>query len=225
MSLTEKNLTQKYTCENATIYVCDISELYDLPGVELLTSMRRERMFCYLQHADRARCLAAGLMLRYVFGSSQVENILRFPFGKPYLPFGPFFNLSHSGSKVILLVGSRELGVDIEKIVPYSHLISQRVFTACEQMWLNIQRSDEAFFRLWTGKESIMKALGMGLHLSPESFEISPLPLVPNRVCDNEWFLYWQLLDGHILCCASTLSDIKYELIVLNREKLLKQTV
>ncbi len=184
--------------------------------------MRRERMFRYRFHEDRARCLAAGLMLRYVFGGTQADSIVNSSLGKPYLPSGPFFNLSHSGSKVVLLVGDQELGVDIEQITPYSQSVARRVFTDCELAWLNIQQSDEAFFRLWTGKESIMKALGKGLQLPPESFEIDPTQAVPNRVCGRDWFLHWQVLEGHMLCCASPSVKVRYETKILSCEKLLK---
>ena len=222
MSLPEKNSTCLYGYKKAAVYVCDISELYDLPGAELLTPMRRERMFRYRFHEDRTRCLAAGLMLRCVFGDTQAERITNSSLGKPYLPCGPFFNLSHSGSKVVLLVGDQELGVDIEQITPYSQSVAWQVFTDCELAWLNIQQSDEAFFRLWTGKESIMKALGQGFQLPPESFEISPTQAAPNNVCGRDWFLRWQVLEGHILCCASSSADTKYETMTLKREDLLK---
>lgn len=222
MSLSEKNKTRLYGYKNATVYVCDISELYDLPGVELLTSIRRERLFRYRFHEDRVRCLTAGLMLRYVFGGTQAERIVNTSLGKPYLPCGPFFNLSHSGSKVVLLVGDQELGVDIEQITPYSQLVAQRVFTDCELAWLNTRQSDEAFFRLWTGKESIMKASGKGFSLLPESFEINPTQAVSNCVCGYDWFLHWQVLEGHMLCCASSLADVSYETKILSGEKLLQ---
>lgn len=222
MSLPEKNSTYLYGRKKAVVYLCDISDLLDLPGAEMLTPMRRERMFRYRLHEDRARCLAAGLMLRSVFGGKQADSIMNSSFGKPYLPYGPFFNLSHSGSKVVLLVGDQELGVDIEQITPYSQSVARRVFTDCELAWLNGQQSDEAFFRLWTGKESIMKALGMGLRLPPESFEISPIQAVPNHVCGRDWFLHWHILEGHVICCASSLADLCCELKILEREKLLK---
>ena len=57
------------------IYVCNITDLFDLPGSELLTNTRRTRMLRYIQHEDKARCLAAGLMLRRVLGTQQAQRI------------------------------------------------------------------------------------------------------------------------------------------------------
>ena len=220
--MSEKNNLKKPIPEKYIAYVCDISELNDLPGAELLICARRERMLRYLHREDMARCLAAGLMLRRVFGDNRAKHILVSPLGKPYLSGGPYFNLSHSGNKVVLLVGNQELGVDIEQIVPYSQPVAQRVFTDSEQTWLKSQQSNEAFYRLWTGKESIMKAMGLGFQLPPESFEIIPQQAVPNTVHGHEWFLHWQMLEGHMLCCALSISNAKIEIISLSRVELLE---
>jgi len=205
------------------IFVSDISHMKDLAGSGLLTQARLERMLRYLQRPDQMRCLVAGLMLRRVFGTEQASRVTASALGKPYLPDGPCFNLSHSGNKVVLLVDDQDAGVDVEQIVPYSGAVARRVFTPREQEWLQSRNNEEAFFRLWTGKESIMKALGLGLQLPPESFEIRPEISGPNTVCGREWFLHWLELDGHMLCCASCVPDKKTEITVLTREELLQQ--
>lgn len=204
------------------IYVCNITDLFDLPGSELLTNTRRTRMLRYIQREDKARCLAAGLMLRRVFGTQQAQRIAVTPLGKPYLPDGPNFSLSHSGSKVVLLTADHDAGVDVEQIVPYWEAVARRVFSPREQVWLHSQANDEAFYRLWTGKESIMKALGLGFQLPPESFEILPDQSGPNPVLGRAWYLQWQNVDGHMLCCASSVPDTKMEIIHLSREELLQ---
>lgn len=185
------------------VYIFDINCIPDLTGKELLTAERRSRMERYLRKADQARCLAAGLLLRHVFGEKGAARITADSMGKPYLPGGPFFNLSHSGDKVVLLVSSRASGVDIEQISPWSEAVAQRVFTPREQAWLKTHREKAAFYRLWTAKEGIMKALGLGFRLPPESFEVQIEEGVPNPVCGREWYLHWREIDGHMLCCAA----------------------
>ena len=204
------------------IYLCDIRELLNLEGAELLTQARRERMTRFLRREDQARCLAAGLLLRRGLGKENAQKVTLTPFGKPYLREGPSFNLSHSGNKVVLLVGERDAGVDVEQIAPYHPAVARKVFTAREQDWLKNQRETSAFYRLWTGKESVMKALGLGFRLPPESFEISPEELVSNLVLGKTWFLRWQEIDGHMLCSASCSADINPELIFLTKEELLQ---
>ena len=101
---------------------------------------------------------------------------------------------------VVLLADERSVGVDVEFITPYSQSVARKVFTTVEQNWLSCQATDEAFFRLWTGKEAIMKALGLGFHLPPESFEICPDDGMANIVGGQSWYLHWLALDHHIIC-------------------------
>lgn len=184
------------------IYILDINSIRDLSGKELLTPHRRERMERYLRRADQARCLGAGLLLRYAFGAEKAAQIVTDPMGKPYLPGGPYFNLSHSGDKVVLLVAGRPSGVDIEEIAPWSEAVARKVYTPKERAWLKKQEGDGAFYRLWTAKEAIMKALGLGFRLPPESFEICTEEGTPNPVLASRWYLQWREIDGHMLCCA-----------------------
>ncbi len=203
------------------IYVCDIAQMYDLSGCELLAETRLTRLKRYLRFEDQVRCLVAGLMLRCVLGSNSVLDIHCSPYGKPYLPYKPFFNLSHSGKKVVLVLDTQEVGVDIELIEPYSEAIAKRVFTKKELDWLHDQENDRAFFKLWTGKESIIKATGLGFQLPPESFEIQPTKNRPNLVDGRIWFLTWQELDEHMLCVAGLYPHKEMEIVHLRREDLL----
>lgn len=91
--------------------------------------------------------------------------------GKPRLapPSSPGFNLSHCGDVVLLAIGRGvELGVDVEVLRPRPRALqlAQRYFTADEAAALAALPEDErqqAFYRLWTAKEAVLKALGRGL--------------------------------------------------------------
>lgn len=197
--------------------------MFDLSGVELLEEGRRRRLYRYLRLEDQARCLTAGLMLRSVFGSEAVARMTLSQFGKPVLSGGPCFNLSHSGDKVVLLEDEEDVGADVEQIAPYSRKVAKRVFTASEQKWLQRQAADEAFYRLWTGKEAVMKALGLGFHLPPESFGILPDSLIPNSVCGRNWYLHWFEIDGHMICTAAEHSGRPEGPVLLTRNELLQK--
>lgn len=204
------------------IYVSDITEFTDLPGVNLLTDTRQARLLRYLRQEDKARCLAAGLMLRRHFGPERAGAVRVTPLGKPYLPEGPHFSLSHSGNKAVLLVSKQEAGVDIEQIGPWSEAVARRVFSERERDWLRTQETDQGFYRLWTGKESIMKALGLGFQLPPESFEIHPDRSGPNAAGGKAWYLQWKELEGHMLCWAASAPRTVPEIIFLTREELIR---
>lgn len=205
------------------VYICDIKNLLDLPGTELLTSGRRTYMYRFQQNADRARCLAAGLMLRRILGDQQVGCIQTGKFGKPFLPGGPCFSISHSGDHVLVALDDREIGVDIEQILPWQPEMAQMVFTAAERAWLARQPGNAAFYRLWTGKEAIMKVLGLGFQLPPESFEVLPDDAGPNAAGGRNWYLRWKEIKGYMLCVASEQMGEFPEPVQLSRNELLKE--
>lgn len=207
------------------IYVCDINELLDLPGGALLTPQRRSQMYRYRQNSDRARCLAAGLMLRKVFGPQLANTVAQGEFGKPFLPDGPAFSISHSGDWVLLAVDENDVGADIEQILPWQAGMAQLVFTPLEQVWLRAQAGDAAFYRLWTGKEAIMKALGLGFQLPPESFGIEAEGTHSNLVRGRNWRLHWRETAGYMMCIASEATAGMPEPIQLARNELLENEI
>lgn len=113
--------------------------------------------------------------------------------GKPVLTgnaAGIHFNLSHSKGFVLCSIaefstpaecGSTadthgRLGCDIEKKRPIELRIAKRFFYKSEYEYIMSQpgasAAQNAFFRLWTLKESFMKAVGLGFALPLNAFEI-----------------------------------------------------
>ena len=92
-------------------------------------------------------------------------------YGKPHLtvPNAPDFNLSHSGGVVLLVIAHAVApGVDVEALRPRPRALqlAQRFFTVDEAAALAaLPETDRqlAFYRLWTAKEAVLKALGHGL--------------------------------------------------------------
>ncbi|MEZ4265863.1 MAG: 4'-phosphopantetheinyl transferase superfamily protein [Myxococcota bacterium] len=92
--------------------------------------------------------------------------------GKPSLVGGRGlrFNLSHTDDLVVLaMTRGGELGVDVEarRSVPERAAIAQTHFTATERALLAAAERDgdgeRCFLRLWTRKEALIKAVGIGL--------------------------------------------------------------
>ena len=74
--------------------------------------------------------------------------------GKPFFVDCPI-NFSLSPAPV---------GVDVEQVRPVRPAIVRRVCTEEERLWLSVQRDQtDAFFSLWTLKESVMKLSGQGI--------------------------------------------------------------
>ena len=110
------------------------------------------------------------------------------PHGKPFLPGDPDhlrFNASHSGeSALYALSRDREVGVDLEKIRANLDCdqIAGRYFSKKENDLLQsvpYPRRYETFFTLWTGKEAWLKAIGMGVSVPLDRFDVSGILEAP----------------------------------------------
>ncbi|MBV8886879.1 MAG: 4'-phosphopantetheinyl transferase superfamily protein, partial [Chroococcidiopsidaceae cyanobacterium CP_BM_RX_35] len=113
------------------------------------------------------------------------------------------FNLSHSqGLAVYAVTRDREIGIDIEHIrpMPEAAQLVSRFFSAQENaMFRTLLPSQQqtAFFRCWTRKEAYIKAVGDGLALSLDQFDVSLSPDEPARLLGikgdhaaaTRWFL------------------------------------
>lgn len=126
--------------------------------------------------AGRRCCLAAGLLLDTVFKKRARCEIERDAYGKPRLPGGPCFNLSHAGDYAVLAVSEESVGVDIERWRRADTAALARRFYHPEEQALLAGAEDpvERFFSIWALKESYIKALGRGFSISPLSFAVLP---------------------------------------------------
>jgi 4'-phosphopantetheinyl transferase len=95
------------------------------------------------------------------------------------------FNLSHSEDLVLVAVTwERKVGVDLERIRQgiSSQVIARRYFSRSEfieLLGLPFEQREVGFFNCWTRKEAYIKAQGLGLSLSLESFDVSLGPNEP----------------------------------------------
>ncbi len=106
-------------------------------------------------------------MLRKVlateYGIGEPE-ILYQPQGKPYIPGGPCFSISHSRGCAAVAISDQPLGLDVEAVRPVHERLPERIFSRGELEWFRRRGSLRAdFFTLWTLKESYYKYVGSGL--------------------------------------------------------------
>ena len=142
---------------------------------------RREKLAAFRHEGARHLSLAASLLLVRALQdeSLHADKIALSEYGKPYLPQLPgfHFSLSHSGNMALCAVSSDPVGCDIELPRGFDPNLARRFFHPAEQEWLFSRPEAEqssAFFRLWTCKESFLKALGLGLSLPLDSFAVIP---------------------------------------------------
>ncbi|HTO67273.1 MAG TPA: 4'-phosphopantetheinyl transferase superfamily protein [Bradyrhizobium sp.] len=176
----------------------------------LLDTIEATRHSAHTRQQDRDRFLTGKALTRLVLASclnSEPGNLLfgAGPYGRPYLAgkaAGDLrFNLSHSGDLVVLVVArDMEIGVDVERIDGDVDLdgIASMVFTAAERTAmaaLPVSARSRYFFRLWTLKEALSKALGVGLATDFLSFTVRPrydgsaALLPPPGEVERDWLL------------------------------------
>jgi 4'-phosphopantetheinyl transferase len=137
--------------------------------------------------------------------------IERSPKGKPWLPDGPEFNLSHGGEIVLIVLSAQSaLGVDVEpfsagaawpEVVPRLHATERASVVAAAD-------PETVFLRIWTRKEAVAKATGLGLTVDTRSWAVSggrPGVVIPPQAGDASpaWALYdLPTVCGHIAAAA-----------------------
>lgn len=95
-------------------------------------------------------------------------------YGKPYLvdvngqPAALQFNLSHSADWMLLATGRMPLGIDIEawdQRHDLASLVEEILAPEEKHYWqaLSAHEQVSAFYRFWTRKESLVKAVGSGI--------------------------------------------------------------
>jgi 4'-phosphopantetheinyl transferase len=149
---------------------------------------------------DRRRYTAGRLWLRWLLAAHLGATLaeIRFrpgPYGKPALTSpgdvrGLRFSASYSGDlAVFALARATEVGVDVERVRADVDVeqIAASFFARGEREALRRLAADvrvRAFFTCWTRKEAYVKALGVGLSLPLDSFDVSP-GLEAGRVPDR----------------------------------------
>lgn len=88
------------------------------------------------------------------------------PHGKPFLP-GVEFNLAHSQNAAMLAVAPFPVGIDLEhrRAVEFD-LIARQVLSPEElRLWNTLPAAGRpnAFYRVWTRKEALLKGIGCGI--------------------------------------------------------------
>lgn len=199
------------------IKFCNINDYSDFSKISFLTEERQNQVNRFKQLDDKKRCYCAGLLLYDLFGE-KAFNIKVDSFGKPYLPNeNIYFNISHSGNYVVLVSDDNEIGIDIEEIREIPEGVANRCFTTDEINYLNANYSEVNFYKIWTAKESILKAIGKGFSVNPNSFSVLPLKKDLHQINGENYFLNWEKFENYIICCVSKneLSDDYFDEIKL----------
>lgn len=120
------------------------------------------------QDAPWQRILAD--VLKNDYKIEECPEILRDEFGKPYLKDCELhFNVSHSGEYLVIAISEKPVGIDIQEPKNIRDGMYRKVVQPEECVLIGEDRQED-FLRLWTLKESFVKAEGKGLRISMKDY-------------------------------------------------------
>ena len=205
------------------LYAADVTALerdvlYDR-AYAAVSEERRRKTDHFRFGSDRRLSLGAELLLRCGLNELGIGSappaIGYTKEGKPFLSAYPdiHVNISHSGTYAVCAVSPAPVGCDIELHKDDMLSVAERFFYADEYISILGQPTPDAqkkqFFRLWTLKESFMKATGLGMKLPLNQFRISIQGediSVQESVDANHWYFKEYTVDDGYACSACSLT-------------------
>ena len=127
-----------------------------------------------------------------------------------------YFNISHSNGRIILSkTNYSEIGVDIEKIRDINPKLIDYISNDEELKYI---KDNKSFFEIWTSKESLLKASGLGIKIDLK--EVKGLPINGTRKF-NDSFYYSSIFYIDDFVISTTLKgnkkfNVEYKFIDLN---------
>lgn len=214
-------MTRIYFADTEALKNADVYKKY----YNLLSESRKAKADRYFFEKDKILSVAVGALVDIglrEYGLSEREMTIKAnEYGKPYFESRSdiYFNASHSENKAMVCFSDFEVGCDIEKIKTVDKALAERFFCESEA---KLACENDMFFRLWTLKESYIKAKGKGLAIPLSSFEIVFEDEKPRIKDGSEYSLYEiSSFDGFksSLCIKAPLDDVKTRLIEFTNEK------
>ena len=223
--------------DNTVLYIANASFLENVSlfdkAYKLVSNQRQKKVDKFKFGKDKRLSLASELLLMFALKEQNISvNNLVFDYkenNKPYLPSLKNkikFNISHSGEFVICAVSPDEVGCDIEKIKKYDLNVAKRFFNEKEFQNISLQATEaekqDMFYRYWTLKESFVKALGQGLHLSLKDFQIiidGQEISVEQKENSNSYYFKEYDIDNYKCAVCSCGKDFAQEIIKVDLEQ------
>ena len=156
--------------------------------------------------------------LRAEYSIEEEPELYKTEFGKPYLVGydGIYFNLSNSVGAVAAVVDRDEVGIDIEKSLEhFDARITKRICSDEEKASIK-EPSD--FYRIWTAKESYIKAIGTGFACGFDQIKQDAVGL---RSKLGDFYIQSVKLDGYWLTVSAKRSfNLDDEVVILQTDQL-----
>ncbi len=179
-------------------------DLYDKNSILLLSAdeVKRAQKLKFAVHSKRfitARAALRSILSLYIKISPKDIQFLSSSHGKLFLENTSLqFNLSHSHDLAIYAIAQNaQVGIDLEKIRErYNEAVAKRFFSPTEySRFTSLSKEEQLpeFYRIWTGKEALVKAQGEGLRFSLANitlpFITDPQTLIIPDSTPSTWYI------------------------------------
>jgi phosphopantetheinyl transferase len=161
----------------ASLTGCTEATISKVQALKKTTTLDTPTSFAFWK--DRLRTevglvLTERLLTNAGVDEQQLQSLTRNKFGRPYLPnVNVDFNVSHSENIVVAAFSTtRSIGIDIEYIRPVEPAVYENFFHPWERSVIDSANTLNTFFELWTKKESLLKARGVGFQVDPATVNI-----------------------------------------------------
>jgi 4'-phosphopantetheinyl transferase len=169
-----------------------------LTGREKVAALRRSARAALAHSADLSKVTLGAL-----------EKDAR---GAPLPSNGVYWSLTHKERFVAAVTAPHPIGIDIEQLKPVNPALQQRL--ASEAEWALAPEITQAlFFRYWTAKEAVLKAVGLGFaalsHCRIQAIVDTQQLVVAFK--DSKWTVaqYWGTKD-HVVAVTADHVDIQW---------------
>ena len=176
----------------------DLSNINNITGDELLELEKYK-----VEETKKEKAVSLSLKKLYI------EDWYVDEYGKP-LADDVFFNVSHSHGMVVLAMNDDyPIGVDIEKIRPVEEKFKKYISNKEEVDYID---GDEKFFEIWTSKESLLKAVGLGISMRMEN--VPALPINGKKQFKEEAYFSKSVRYLDYIISVTLKSDSDFELTI-----------
>ena len=196
----------KVTVRIVKVAAEDLEKLRSLPALTAEDIMAADR---YERAQDKALHLVSAYLKRRYVGAWRLSDT-----GKP-IADGVFFSVSHTDGSVAFVTADRAIGIDLERVRETDREMRDYVLSPEERGMVS---TDEDFFRLWTAKESLVKAHGAGFDREPIEVPASVTDGV-RRYDDKVFYSRSATIDDAVLS-VTMLGDAPFDLAI-EKENLL----
>lgn len=201
----------------------DVSADFYNKWLTKLSEARQQKILQFKFQKSRNQSLCAGVLFKYVLERNKINEddieIDTSGYGKPYIKNKPHihFNLSHSNEYAACVFSTEKIGIDIQHHEKDNLNIAKHFFSSLECEFINrfstMEKRCEAFYRIWTLKESYIKSDGRGMAISLNDFSVVPNISLGEFSCLNMNFSEFMLNGYNLSICGH--DDVFFRKLIL----------